>query len=147
MTVYIEIAQSAAPDQTSPLLVPGKFVQGTVTTGREILRSIVPARAISNERLLLVEDDQIVARDVAVDFRFADERPEFGVADRQWAALRDDLPPGAQVVLSAPSTVTVGSRVQAVPASEFVGSGGINPAVPAVSTIGSGAGASPEPQR
>jgi RND family efflux transporter MFP subunit len=121
MTAFVELRQDATDDK---LLPPGKFVQGTVTCGKSQARTVVPHRAVLNERLLVVEDGVLQSRDAVVDFQLQGELPQSGLPDRDWSVLRDPLPAGALVVVDAAGGLAPGMTVTVVPSSELAAAPG-----------------------
>lgn len=111
MRVFVEVTQSP---EAANVLAPGRFVQGVVTSGQETARFVVPRRSIRNDRIRLVKDGTIQTREVTTDFQLRADLPNLGLADTQWAALRDELPVGALVVVDASRTLAEGQRVEPV---------------------------------
>jgi multidrug efflux pump subunit AcrA (membrane-fusion protein) len=111
MTIFVEIEQ----DPTAPgLLTPGRFVRAVVETEIERPRWIVPRRAIREDRVLMVEDNRIVSRTIHPDFRIEAELPQYGIDDRQWVVVRDELPEGALLVVNPTQRLVDGLQVQVV---------------------------------
>lgn len=121
MTVFVELRQEGANEA---LLPPGKFVQGTVTCGQSQPRTVVPHRAVLNERLLVVEDGVLQSRDAVVDFQMQGELPQTGLPDRDWSVLRDPLPAGALVVVDAAGGLAPGMAVTVVSSGELAAAPG-----------------------
>lgn len=119
MRVFAEVIQ----DPLKPgMLAPGTFVQGVVTTGGDgesaSMRSVIPRRAISGQRIMLIDNGRIRTVPVEVDFHLHGRHPELGVPDTQWAVLRENLPDGALVVVDGSRTLAEGSPAAALVAEE-----------------------------
>ncbi len=108
MAVYVDLEQDPRdPDH----LAPGKFVLGTVTSKTPELRTVVPRRALLEDRVLLVEDNVVRSRPVEVVYHVQSDFPQLGVDAEQWAVLAEALPSGALVVVNAARTLADGLRV------------------------------------
>lgn len=111
MSVYIEVQQN--PGDTH-LLPPGKFVQGTILSGKISNRYIVPRRALVGDRLLIIEGDIVTSRHVKVDFHVQGEFPTLNVVAEQWAVLSQPLPDGSLIVVNAARSLPDGLRVEPI---------------------------------
>ncbi len=111
MSVYIEITQSPGDKY---LLPPGKFVQGTVLSGKISNRYVVPRRSLVGDRLLIIEDDIVTSRHVKVDFHVQGEFPTLNVVAEQWAVLSQPLPNGSLIVVNAARSLPDGLRVDPI---------------------------------
>jgi RND family efflux transporter MFP subunit len=112
MTVYVELEQDPAG---TGLLVPGRFVQGTVVSSRIEHRTVVPRRSLIGNRVLLVEANVVRSRPVRVVCHVRGDYPQLGVESEQWAVLEEDLPAGSLVIVNAARTLPDGTAVDAVP--------------------------------
>lgn len=108
MSVFVDLVQD--PDDPGRL-APGKFVQGTVTSSRPELRTVVPRRSLLSDRLMLVQDNVVRSMAVGVDFHIDGDFPELGVEAEQWAVLSDPIPDGALVVVNGTSVLPDGLHV------------------------------------
>lgn len=111
MSVYIEIKLSNSDTQ---LLPPGKFVQGTVFSGKISNRFIVPRRALVGDRLLIIDNDIVTSRYVKVDFHVQGDFPALNAVAEQWAVLSDPLPEGSLIVVNATRSLPDGLRVEPI---------------------------------
>ena len=91
--------------------VPGTFLTGEIVASTQRLRSIVPRRAVRNQRVMLVEDGRIRMMPVTVAFPINGARPDSGLLDRQWLAIEEQLPPGTVVVVDGGREIETGTRV------------------------------------
>lgn len=108
--VYIEVLQN--PDD-SGALAPGKFVMGRITGHEEEQRIVVPRGAVASDRVLLVEDEVIVHREVQVAYQVQRRFPQLGLPNEDyWAVLNDGVEPGSLVVLNGASDIPAGARVE-----------------------------------
>jgi RND family efflux transporter MFP subunit len=112
MRVFVEVE-----NQTASAPAPGQFVQGRVASAQSERRWIVPRRAIDQDRVRLVVDNQIVSRAVETDFSMEREFPEFNLPDLQWTVLKSPLPAGALVVVDGARSLSEGSSVEPVAAN------------------------------
>ncbi len=107
--VFVEIRQDS---NASDRVTPGRFLEGRVESLGHAQRTIVPRRALSDERLRTVKDGVVGEQSVPVDFYVEGEFPELGLEDRQWVVLRKDLADGTLVVVNAARHLAIGSTVQ-----------------------------------
>ena len=91
--------------------VPGTFLTGVVVESTERPRSIVPRRAVRNQRIMLVEDGRIRMMPITVAFPLNGPRAESGLADRQWLAIEERLPEGTVLVVEGGRELETGTRV------------------------------------
>jgi RND family efflux transporter MFP subunit len=117
LTVFAEVHQQ--PDADASMLAPGSFVRAIVTARDAQPRWVVPRRSLQGDRILLVRDGRVLGRNVRVDFSLEAEFPQFGVPDRHWIVLLDQLASGDQVVLNATRSLIDGSPAHAVPAAQW----------------------------
>jgi RND family efflux transporter MFP subunit len=117
-SVFVELAQS---DDTGPILSPGRFVRGVVTAPGELPRTVIPRRALDNERIFTVEQGRIASRSVQVDYHLETEIPALGLPDRQWVVLRNDLPDDVLVVVNAARSMSIGAPAEPVFATDATG--------------------------
>jgi hypothetical protein len=103
--VYVELLQQ----ESTTVLAPGQFVQGTVTSGKEQNRWVVPRRAIDRQRLMLIEDGRVRSVPADADFMLEGNLPSLGLPDRQWAVLAQSLPQRALVVVDSSRTLAEGT--------------------------------------
>jgi len=109
--VFVEVEQDPqAPDG----LVPGLFVRGFVSSSAAEQRWVVPRRALEGDRILLVNDGEIISRGVRVDYQVERKFPHLGPPDEQWVVLGDPLSEGDLVVVTGTRTLRDGMAVQPV---------------------------------
>lgn len=120
MTTYVELRQRPSDEH---LLAPGKFVHGQVVSRRPQNRWMVPVRAISSQRVMLIQDGLVHGLPVDVEFHVHASIPQSGLPDTEWAVLRDSLPDEALVVLDATRTIAEASPAIAVLAGDLASSG------------------------
>ncbi len=113
-SVFVEIEQDPG---NSRGLAPGLFLRGALTSSEPQQRWIVPRRAITGDRILLVDHGMIVSRSMSVDFQIEGRFPELGPPDDQWVVLRDPLTEGDLVVAAASRSLQDGMAVKAVTSS------------------------------
>lgn len=111
MRVYAEVTQS---DDAVNLLAPGRFVQAVVRSSRPMMRSVLPRRALTSERILIVQDGRVSSRPIAVDFSLTADLPETGLVDRHWVVLHEPLPEGTLVVVDGSRSLADGTAVEPV---------------------------------
>lgn len=109
MTVFVELESEGGR------VVPGLFVHGEVIESDRRPRTIVPRRSVVNQRVMLIEDDRIRFQPVRTSFPLNVDRPETGLADRQWLVLESLLPPDAMVVIDGSRDLEAGVAVEARP--------------------------------
>lgn len=129
-TVFVEVEQLQAASTygqvgAPPLLTPGMFLAGVVTSGPVQSRWVVPRRAVREGRVWLVHDGTVVSRSVRVDFAVERRMSGLGLPDDQWVVLSDGvtgLRDGELVVVNASPTLADGWAVvpslPSVPAAE-----------------------------
>jgi multidrug resistance efflux pump len=106
MTVYAEAAGSAQ-------LAPGVFVEAEVASASSEVRTLVPRRAFSGGRIVVVRDG--IAHDLAVEVEFAFTGALSPVLpDTEWVVLREPLARGTLVVLDGSRRIREGTPVTAV---------------------------------
>ena len=91
--------------------VPGTFLTGEVAESIARSRTIVPRRAVRNQRVMLIEDGRIRMMPITVAFPLNDSRPESGLSDRQWLAIEERLPEGTVLVVDGGRELEAGTRV------------------------------------
>jgi len=111
MTIFAELSQSA---DDVDLLPPGRFVQGSVLSGRPVMRSVIPRRAVRADRVLVVRDGFVRSEDIAVDFTLERSIPEFGLDDTLWVALQRPLADGDLVVVDGGRGAVPGQAAVAI---------------------------------
>lgn len=118
MTTYAEVDQSHIPlrnfaQGTGPYkLSAGAFTLAKLDTAEPETQTILPARSIQEGRIRTVVDGQIVGMSVDVAFDLEGTYSKFGVEDTQWVVLKEPLPTGTLVVLSASMTILDGQKVE-----------------------------------
>jgi len=112
-TVMIYVLLNNA-DPLNPRIAPGQFVRGTVVSSGDELRSVVPRRAMLDDRVLVVRDRVVAAQPVDADFHIEQRFPALGLPDTQWVVLADRLPADALVVADVGRSLRIGSRVDPV---------------------------------
>lgn len=109
LTVFVEVTQD--PQQTAlgePLLLPGQFVAGRVSTSEERPMVLVPRRAVSADRVMLASESKseseiaFVAEPVPVEVShyLRGTLPEIEPTETEWAAIASGLPEGARVIVT-----------------------------------------------
>ena len=71
--VYVEVNASDVD------LAPGLFVRGEAVSSSEEFRTIIPRRAIRNQRVMLVEDGKMRTQSIVTAFNVNRVRPESGI--------------------------------------------------------------------
>lgn len=126
-TAFAEVDQSQIPlrnfaEGTGPYkLGAGAFTLAKLDTAEPEQQTILPARAIQEGRIRTVIDGKVVGQNVKVAFELEDAFPQFGVKDTQWVVLKEPLPQGTLVVLSASMTILDGQRVEPKVSNEQAG--------------------------
>lgn len=106
MTVYAEAPGSAQ-------LAPGVFVEAEVAATSTEVRTLVPRRAFSGGRIVVIRDG--VAHDLAVEVEFTFTGAlSPALPDTEWVVLREPLPHGTLVVLDGSRRIREGAPVIAV---------------------------------
>lgn len=117
-TVFAKVDQSKIPlrnfaEGTGPYkLSAGVFTLAKLDTAEPEQQTIIPARAIQEGRIRTVIDGKIVGQSVEVAFDLEGDFKSFGLDDSQWVVLKEPLPTGTLVVLSASMTILDGQRVE-----------------------------------
>lgn len=109
MAVYAEIDQG---HETG--LAPGLFVRGEVVLSDQRPRTVIPRRAIRNQRVMISRDGIIEYQPIGVAFSFNQIRPETGLPDREWVVLEEELPTGTTVLIEGSRAIAQGTRVDPV---------------------------------
>ena len=123
-TVYAEVDQSQVSLQSfaeggGPYkLAAGAFTLARLDTAEPEKRVILPARSIQEGRVRLVQSDTVVSQPVEVAFELEGSFKQLGVPDTQWVVLKNPLPTGSLVILSASMTILDGQPVEAAIAEE-----------------------------
>jgi len=106
MTAYAEAPGSAQ-------LAPGVFVEAEVAATSPEIRTLVPRRAYSGGRIVVVRDG--VAHALAAEVEFTYTGPlSPALPDTEWVVLREPLPPGTLVVLDGSRRIREGAPVTAI---------------------------------
>lgn len=110
MTVYAEAVGSDA-------IAPGSFVEAEVAASDSAPRTLVPRRALSGGRILVVRDG--LARGLPVEVEFAvSGRFSLSLPDTEWVVLKEPLAPDALVVLDGSRRIREGAPVVPVRTGE-----------------------------
>lgn len=96
-------------------IAPGTFVQVEVVHPSTEARTVLPRRAVSEGRIMVVRDGRVHVTPVEVEFGLAGLRPETGIPDSEWVVLREALPAGSTVVLDASRQIPDGTAIAAEP--------------------------------
>ena len=104
--VYVDI------DAEDVDLAPGLFVRGEAVSSSEAIRTIIPRRAIRNQRVMLVEDGKMRTQLIATAFNVNGVRPGSGLFDDEWAVLEEMLPVGTFVVVEGSREIDEGGLVE-----------------------------------
>ena len=115
IAAYVEYDQQ---DGEAPYLAPGLFVRGEISGAMEEGRWIVPRRAVKDDRLLLVEEGQVVSRPVVVAHFITGRFDEFGLPDTDWIVLQTPLSEGDSVILNPTRALFDGLAVKEISAAE-----------------------------
>jgi hypothetical protein len=99
-------------------------VRGVVRSTIEELRWIVPRRAISSDRLMMIEQGKVRSRSAGVDFNVQGAFPVLGLPDQHWAVLREALSPGTLVVVDGSRALTEGAVAEPIFSGETMIGGG-----------------------
>lgn len=111
MAVYAEVRQNPkSPDG----LAPGRFIRGIVSSFSNAPRWIVPRRALSGNRIQLINDGRVAGREIDIDFEIESEFRQLGLPDVQWVVLSQTLRDGDLVVVNASRMMAEGLAVQPV---------------------------------
>lgn len=108
LRVYAEVAQSG---DGRAILPPGRFVRGLVQSSETEMRWVVPRRALSGERVLMINNGRVQSRNVEVDFNMQADFPSLGLSDQQWVVLKHPLPENSLVVLDGSRALAEGAEV------------------------------------
>lgn len=110
MTVYAEASGSDA-------IAPGSFVEAEVAASDARPRTLVPRRAISGGRILVVRDGLARGVPVEVEFGFSGQLAPT-LPDTEWIVLKEPLPTDALVVLDGSRRIREGAPVVPVRTGE-----------------------------
>jgi multidrug resistance efflux pump len=113
--VYVEVDQ----DPSDPAaLTPGLYVQAVLRSAGGEERALVPRRAVTRDRVLVVNEGRLVPAAVKVAFYVTGEFPLLGVpGERYWAALEEALPGEAVIVVNGSIEIPPGAMVRPVEAA------------------------------
>lgn len=106
VAVYAELAAGAP-------ISPGTFVEASVLCAAEGNRSVLPRRAVSEGRILLVREGRVHVTPIEVEFGLTGPQPQTGLPDSEWLVLRESLPIGSKVVLDASRQIPDGTAIAA----------------------------------
>lgn len=95
-------------------LAPGVFVAAEVEGATDRPRTLIPRRSLSEGRIMEVVEGRVHNRQVTVDFYLTGSPEGAPVDDREWAALREQLPVGTKIVLDGSRQLREGSPVTPV---------------------------------
>lgn len=109
--VYVEIEQDARNTQ---ILIPGVFVEGTITANASQKRSVVPRQSIKNDRILIAKDGKITSQQVSIDFLLQQSFPQIGLPHQHWAVLHESLASGTLVVVVPSQSLLDGQSVKPI---------------------------------
>lgn len=115
IAAYVEYEQQGGE---APYLAPGLFVRGEVSGAMEEGRWIVPRRAVKDDRLLLVEDGQVLSRPVVVAHFITGRFDQFGLPDTDWIVLQTPLSEDDSVILNPTRALFDGLAVKEISAAE-----------------------------
>lgn len=116
-TVFAELDRDAAGESR---IAPGSFVKAQVLADQEAMRSVLPRRAVSEGRVLVVDGGRIRAQQVDVEFTRSGTLEDSGLPDTEWAVLREPLPAGTLVVLDGSRQIPDGTAVVATRVADDV---------------------------
>jgi len=112
LTVFAELSQEQ--QSGGMLLAPGRFVEAEVASGTAQQHLIVPRRALTSERVAVVENGLVRTVPIRVLFHLDQTFPATGLPDTEWVAIEEDLAPGALVIVNKAMSVADGDRVEPV---------------------------------
>jgi RND family efflux transporter MFP subunit len=121
MTVYVELEQASG---SGARLAPGMFVQAMIAEHISEPRSVIPRRSMQDGQIIVVRNGVVTRETVEIAFQVERVFSSFGVPDRQWIVLEDDLAPDTQVVVTASRSLTDGMRVEPVTMTEAAADSG-----------------------
>lgn len=128
---YAELNQTQALASGGPVLMPGAFLEATVTTAEVARRPVLPRRSIQTGQVLLlerlpVEPDvqanlpagaelaRVRVAEAVIDYHYTGPLPDYGLpGETQWAVLAEPLPASDGVIPMASTKVLDGARVVA----------------------------------
>ena len=119
-SAFAEIDQSHVPlrnfaEGDGPYkLSAGAFALARLDTAEPEKRIVLPTRAIQEGRVRVIRNGEVVGVPVEVAFDVERTFETFGVPDTQWVVLKNPLPEGDLVVLSASMTILDGQPVEPV---------------------------------
>lgn len=97
------------------MLLPGVFVEATVSAGAPTSAVVAPRSALLGESLQTVDDQgRLQTVPVQIAWTFEGPLPETGLSDLEWAVLRVGPEPGTDVIRRAGRRLPDGLRVDAV---------------------------------
>ncbi|MDZ4753440.1 MAG: HlyD family efflux transporter periplasmic adaptor subunit [Phycisphaerae bacterium] len=104
LTVYAET------DHPTPI-APGSFVDAEVSAAGDEVRTVLPRRAVSGGRALVVANGRVQHLQVEVEFAQSGLLPQSSLPDTEWVVLRDRLPAGTEVVLDGSRQIVEGTAI------------------------------------
>lgn len=110
MTVYAEAVGTTE-------LAPGAFVEAEVSAASSDARMVLPRRAVSGGRIIIIRDGNAHNLSVEVEFAFTGTLSPV-LPDTEWVVLKNALPPQTLVVLDGSRRIKEGAPVVAVRAGE-----------------------------
>ena len=116
MTVYVEVQQPREAAAGEPRLMPGTFVQGTVSHAEASPQWVVPRQSVRRGRVFVIEDGTVRSRSIETAFEVAEELPSTGLPDDLWVAVANGdevFTRGDKLVLSASAQLADGQRALA----------------------------------
>lgn len=132
LVAFAEVSQNAESD---PLLIPGRFVRATVSSGA-VERFVVPRRALLGDSVLVDEEGVARRRAVTIEYHIRAPFSQLHPTEQEWVVLaaNSGLQAGDRVILSNVQEIRPGERIASSIAADEVPSSG------AGSVVGSGAG-------
>lgn len=108
-TVYAELNGAES-------IAPGTFLEVAVVSPSSESRSVLPRRAVSDGRIMVVLDGRVRITPIEVEYALTGLQPQTGLPDSEWIVLRESLPHGTRVVLDASRQIPDGTAIEAEPA-------------------------------
>jgi multidrug resistance efflux pump len=91
---------------------PGAFVEAIVEARDAEPRTVVPRRSVRNERVLILEADQLRPVSVRVAHAYRGRVPGAPIDDQEWLVLAEPLPEGTTIALDGARLLRPGRRVE-----------------------------------
>ncbi len=107
--------QAWVESKADQMLLPGVFVEATVSAGAPTSAVVAPRSALLGESLQTLDaQGRLQTVPVQIAWTFEGPLPETGLSDREWAVLRVGPPAGTDVIRRAGRRLPDGLRVDAL---------------------------------